>query len=339
MQFSCRRLGVVMAPDGSPLEAEGVLNPGVTRDAHETLLLYPRMVAPGNVSSIGLARRNGGTKFERIGVLLEANEPYERRAIAGGHGCEDARITYISALECYVMAYTAFGPEGARIAVAISSDAYVWRRLGLVDFHAVGLNAVDNKDAAFFPEPVRSPSGVLSLAFFHRPMRPETINGQTPIPVILALPPEEREIACIAYVPLEQVQRDVAALCVPAESARVLPVGAEWGALKNGAGTPPVRTTRGWLSVFHGVDAVERRGSQSLFYSAGVLITDLEYPHRVVYRSPEPVLVPETAAERFGTVNDVVFPTGIDVIAEGSYDIYYGAADAKISHARLELER
>jgi len=326
-----------MAPDGSPWEAEGVLNPGAVRDGSGTLLLYPRMVALGNVSRIGLARLGKSAQIERIGVLLEATEPYELRSVPGGYGCEDARITHIPILALYVMTYTAFGPGGARIAVAISRDAHVWQRLGLVDFNGLGLNAVDNKDAAYFPEPVRSPSGVLSLAFFHRPMRPDTIDGQTPIPVMTALAPEEREVAHIAYVPLEHALRDFAALCRPSETIRVLPVGADWGRLKNGAGTPPVRTKHGWVSVFHGVDAVERAGRQSLYYSAGILINALEYPHHIVYRSPEPVLVPETAAERFGTVDDVVFPTGIDSTTADSFDIYYGAADAKISHARIEI--
>lgn len=327
-----------MSPDGSCREVEGVLNPGVTRDRLGNLLLYPRMVAHENVSRIGLARaeRSGGI-FERLGVVLEADTDYERRSMFGGHGCEDARVTYIPELAHYVMAYTAFGPPGARIAVAISKDAYAWTRLGLVRFHGARLNAVDNKDAAFFPEPVRSPAGVRSFAFFHRPMRPESLNGQTPIPIILSLPPDEREVACIAYVPVDDVQRDISNLCAPNESIRVLEPGESWGRLKNGAGTPPIRTSLGWLSVFHGVDAVERPAGTALFYSAGIAIHDLENPHQVVYRSPKAVLVPETTAERFGTVNNVVFPTGIDEVGKDAFEVYYGAADAKISCARFTL--
>ncbi len=36
-------------------------------------------------------------------------------------------------------------------------------------------------------------------------------------------------------------------------------------------------------------------------------------------------------------VNDVVFPTGIDVPDEGRYDVYYVAAGAKISRARVDV--
>jgi predicted GH43/DUF377 family glycosyl hydrolase len=301
------------------------------------VVLYPRLVAEGNVSRIGLAHLAPADGVERLGVALEAETPYEHRPMPGGHGCEDARVTYIPELKHYVMAYTAFGPRGARIAIAVSADAYAWRRLGPVRFLDECLNAVDNKDAAFFPEPVRSPSGVRSFAFFHRPMRPETINGQTPIPLILSLAPEAREAACIAYVPVDRVKADLANLCAAVESVRVLEPGERWGRLKNGAGTPPVRTALGWLSVFHGVDAVEGPGGAALSYSAGVMINDLDSPHRVIYRSPEPVLVPETLSERFGTVNDVVFPTGIDPVGASAYDIYYGAADARISRARLSF--
>jgi predicted GH43/DUF377 family glycosyl hydrolase len=295
------------------------------------------MVAAGNESRIGLVRADERGAMEFLGTILEPAQPYEQRAVLGGQGCEDARVTFIPDLGRYIMTYTAFGPNGARIALAISSDAYTWTRLGLVHFHAEDLNVVDNKDAAFFPEAVSSPSGVPSYAFFHRPMRPETINGQTPIPIILSLPRELRESACIAYVPVDRANRDILSLCEPLESTRVLDVGEPWGRIKNGAGTPPVRTRYGWLSMFHGVDVIGGPKGPALSYGAGVMINDLHNPHRVLYRSPAPVLVPETNAERIGTVNNVVFPTGIDPVSADAFEIYYGAADAKISRALVEI--
>ena len=56
------------------------------------------------------------------GFALEPEAPYEMRTTPGGMGCEDPRVTYIPILRRYVMAYTAFGPQGPRIAVALSSD-------------------------------------------------------------------------------------------------------------------------------------------------------------------------------------------------------------------------
>ena len=340
LSVTYRRLGLVLASTGSAVDIEGVLNPAVTRDRDGNLLLYPRMVAAGNVSRIGLSRAvetDAGTTFGPAEVLLRPEADYERRTVAGGMGCEDPRVTFVPHLDAYVMAYTAFGPHGPRIAIAMSSDAYAWNRLGLVEFADEALNHVPNKDAAFFPEPVLSPSGVLSFAMYHRPMLRESFNGQAPIDLILSLPPEQREVTCVAYVPVAEVLRDAGALRIVRESVPVLPVGETWGMLKNGAGTPPVKTRAGWLSFFHGVDALEHAGGTSLYYRAGIAIHDLERPDRVVYRSPEPLLAPQTPEERVGIVNDVVFPTGIDVRREDRFDVYYGAADARIACARIDV--
>jgi predicted GH43/DUF377 family glycosyl hydrolase len=236
------------------------------------------------------------------------------------------------------MAYTAFGPDGPRVTLALSSDGYGWERLGQVDFATHGLPSGDDKDGAFFPEPVLSPAGVRSLAFYHRPMKKiSAIDGHAAVPMLLAMPAIERESTCIAYVPLDRALADVRALLQPFESTIVLAPDGEWGRLKTGGGTPPVRVAEGWFSLYHAVDAVETDGRYAMTYSAGIVIHDLEQPHIVRYRSPAPVLAPESADERHGVVNNVVFPTGIDVLGERAFDVYYGAADAKIARARVIL--
>ena len=59
------------------------------------------------------------------------------------------------------------------------------------------------------------------------------------------------------------------------------------------------------------------------------------------YRSPEPVLTPESPQERNGTVANVVFPTGIDrrddLGSPDRFDVYYGMADNRIGVARLDV--
>jgi predicted GH43/DUF377 family glycosyl hydrolase len=336
------RLGVVLTPDGSPNEADGVLNPASARTRDGQLVLYPRVVGGGNISRIGIARgveHGGDVRFERSGYALEPTEAYELRPPAhGGLGCEDARVTFIAALDRYVMAYTAFGPHGPRIAVALSNDGLVWQRLGLVDFSAHGLPCGDDKDGVFFPQPVTSPDGVLSIAFYHRPMlRLSTTNGRAAVPTILDLPPENRESTRIAYVPLAPVYADIRNLLNVSESALVLAPDGPWGKIKTGGGTPPVRIEEGWFSLYHGVDAVDVGGKYQMVYSAGFVVHDVDEPHRIVYRSPAPVMSPEGADELLGTVNNVVFPTAIDQRAERSFDVYYGMADAKIGRARCTL--
>jgi len=73
-------------------------------------------------------------------------------------------------------------------------------------------------------------------------------------------------------------------------------------------------TRHGWLIVYHGVSEIEQPDSNRhmLRYSAGVMIFSKEHPLVINYRSPEPVLTPTLPQERDGTVDNVVFPTGID---------------------------
>lgn len=292
------RGGVVLEPNGDPSEAEGVLNPAIARTRDGKLLMYPRAVAQGNCSRVGLCEErlvNGVRSFERLGFALEPSAPYEQRSAPGGYGCEDPRVTFISVIDRYVMAYTAFGPAGPRIAVALSRDGYAWERLGLVNFSAPGLPNGDDKDGVFFPEPVHSPGGVLSIALYHRPMlHISAVDGRAAIPLILEMPPQDRESTCIAYIPLEPVLEDIENLLNVAESTVVL-TPSYWDRIKTGAGTPPVRIDEGWLSIYHGVDPIFHDGGRTtLRYCAGIVIHDRDQPHIVRYRSPGPVLSPES---------------------------------------------
>jgi len=337
------RLGVVLSPDGSPAEVEGVLNPAGVRDRDGRYVLFPRCVAAGNVSRVGRAIGQPGAAdplvFARDGFALEPEAPYELRAPAsGGMGCEDPRVTFIPVLDRYVMCYTAFGPLGPRVAIALSHDAHTWERLGLVDFSCCGSAIDDDKDAAFFPEPVYSPDGVLSLAFYHRPMlHISTVDGRSAVPRILELAPQDRESTRIAYVPLDAVQRDIANLLKVTESVLVLAPDGAWGRIKTGGGTPPVRIEEGWLSLYHAVDALEVDGRYVMTYSAGFVVHDIDRPHIVRYRSHAPVLVPENRDELHGVVSNVVFPTAIDTLGARNFDVYYGMADARIGCVRIEL--
>jgi beta-1,2-mannobiose phosphorylase / 1,2-beta-oligomannan phosphorylase len=133
-----RRLGVIMRGDAhNPHEALGVLNPATTRAPDGKLYIFPRVVAAGNYSRVGIAEvifdaADNPTGVERRGYALEPTESYEQNARTAG--CEDPRITYIEPLRRYVMTYTAYGPLGPRIALAESTDLLYWRRLGPVKF-------------------------------------------------------------------------------------------------------------------------------------------------------------------------------------------------------------
>ena len=100
--FQLQRLGLVMEPDpGNPQEAEGVLNPAAIRGRDGQLYLFPRLVAPGNYSRVGIARvrfnqAGDPVGVERIGIALEPEAEYERHS--NGGGCEDPRITFVEPL-------------------------------------------------------------------------------------------------------------------------------------------------------------------------------------------------------------------------------------------------
>jgi len=338
------RLGTVLEPNGDASEAEGTLNPASARDRDGRLLLYPRDVAEGNISRVGLVlgkNFSGRTIFERDGFALEPQAPYELRTNPG-YGCEDPRVTFVPALDKYLMAYTAFGPQGPRIAVAISKDGYQWRRIGLLQFDKPGMHIGDDKDAAFFPEPVISPNGVESLALFHRPMlHISAVDGRAAIPMIERMPYHDRESIRMAYIPLAPVMQDINNILDVSESVLVMSPNDEWGSLKLGAGTPPVRIAEGWMSLYHAVDVIDSSAPKpKLRYSAGIMIQDAEQPHHVIYRSPHPVLTPERESELRGIVDNVVFPTGIDPrpdLGDRVFDFYYGMADWAIGAARLTL--
>lgn len=93
-----------------------------------------------------------------------------------------------------------------------------------------------------------------------------------------------------------------------------------WDELKVGGGAVPFRTDKGWLSIYHGADRNQR-------YCLGLLLTDLEQPHRVIARSNEPLLAPEAEYEKQGFFGNVVFTCGAVPDPHGRVVIYYGASD------------
>jgi predicted GH43/DUF377 family glycosyl hydrolase len=327
-----------MAPDPTdPREQGGVLNPAVARGPDGQLYLLPRLVASDNVSRIGLARvvcdrRGTPVGVERLGVVLEPAAPYELTPAGGG--VEDPRVTYVAAARHYVMTYTALGPAGPRIAFAVSRDLLHWQRRGLVRFtteNGLAPGTVDNKDAVLFPEPLRAPDGQLALALIHRPdFRTGPATGQMPF---RRDPPS----MWLSYAPLGS--GGIPKEAVPfGQHTLLLHPEQRWERLKVGAGTPPLRTPAGWLVLYHGVAGRAWSSREQVRrYSAGILLLEAQDPRRILYRSPESVLEPRVAAERVGVVAQVVFPTGVELGADGRLDVYYGMADSRIGVARAGL--
>jgi predicted GH43/DUF377 family glycosyl hydrolase len=204
------------------------------------------------------------------------------------YGVEDPRITRIGDVTYFT--YVAVSRHGAATALASTTDFGTFRRHGVIF-------CPENKDVVLFPEQVDG----YHLAI-HRP------NAATPF--------------CAPEMWLARSSD----LIHWGGHEVFLGGGFGWDSGRIGAGTPPVRTERGWLEIYHGNRQPTRPGEVGV-YSAGAILLDLEDPRRIVGHSAAAIMEPEADFEREGFVPNVVFPTG--VVERGDLlQVYYGAADA-----------
>jgi predicted GH43/DUF377 family glycosyl hydrolase len=97
-----------------------------------------------------------------------------------------------------------------------------------------------------------------------------------------------------------------------------------WAWKKVGPGAPPVKTDQGWLVLFHGVHVM---GGGQYNYHAGVMLTDLQKPWKIIAKARCPILSPSEEYERVGHIMNTVFPTALIIEPDNQVKIYYGAAD------------
>jgi predicted GH43/DUF377 family glycosyl hydrolase len=103
-----------------------------------------------------------------------------------------------------------------------------------------------------------------------------------------------------------------------------------WDSARIGAGASPIRTTEGWLEIYHGATKENR-------YCLGALLLDLNEPWRVLARSEDPIMEPVAPYEREGFLGEVIFTNG-HVVNGHSLTLYYGAADSVICAADLSIQ-
>lgn len=97
-----------------------------------------------------------------------------------------------------------------------------------------------------------------------------------------------------------------------------------WQSTKIGAGPVPIRTSEGWLLIYHGVITT----CNGFRYSIGASLLDLEDPSRLKYRTQPYMMAPAEHYEQVGDVPNVVFPcAAIHNEKEDKLAVYYGAAD------------
>jgi predicted GH43/DUF377 family glycosyl hydrolase len=107
-------------------------------------------------------------------------------------------------------------------------------------------------------------------------------------------------------------------------------LGGWWDANKIGLASPPIETAKGWLVIYHGV----RQNAAGSIYRLGLALFDLHAPEICLKRSDEWIFGPEEPYEQRGDVDNVIFPCGHTIAADGdTIHLYYGAADTSIALA------
>jgi predicted GH43/DUF377 family glycosyl hydrolase len=319
-----------LEPSREGFEVVGVFNPGAIRVGDEVVLLVrvaerPRERRPGFTASPRWVPGEGLTVDWLPDDAMEVLDPRvvkrkadglvrltfisHLRAIRCGDGrsveevttvrflpdsemeefgVEDPRITTLNGRHYFT--YVAVSRHGAATALASTADFRHFERHGIIF-------CPENKDVVLFPERVGG-----EFVALHRP------NAATPFC---------RPEMWVAHSTdlIRWGRHD----CLHGGDA-------EWETGRVGAGTPPVRVENGWLEIYHGNRQPTRPGEVGR-YSTGLLLLDPENPARILRRTVGSVFEPTAEFERIGFVPDVVFPTGI-VECDGSYLVYYGAADS-----------
>lgn len=305
-------------------EAAITTNPGAWYDAQtgEVVMLYR---AAGHdaehIVRLGLARSSDGFHFTR-----EPEPVFEPSVDGFDAGCvEDPRIVKFGDYYFVTYATRPFPPgeywleeeapfkppvlpdEFPRMmrhnwtatGLAITSDFKTWHRAGtLTD------PGVDDRDVILFPERIDGRCYML-----HRPMGWTGPAYGTEHPAIWIAWGED-------WLRMR-------------ESKLLIKARYNWEK-KVGGNTPPIRTEAGWLTLYHGVGADKH-------YRLGALLLDLEDPTRVVARTPDWIMQPETDYELDGPYSGCIFPCG-KVVIDGTLFVYYGGADKYVGLATCRLD-
>jgi predicted GH43/DUF377 family glycosyl hydrolase len=208
-------------------------------------------------------------------------------------GCEDPRMTVIDGT--YYVTYTALSNRawsGSGNRVALAKTT------DFKTFHKLGiiLPGMEDKNAVLFPEKVNG-----KYVMYHR------------------------------IVPDIWIAYSDNLLDWTGHKVVMQPRKGMWDDVKIGAGGPPLKTEKGWLLFYHGVD-------ENRVYRLGVALFDLENPARLVARQESPILEPEETWEKEGDIPNVVFTCGA-VEKEGRYLVYYGGADTVVGVATVDVEK
>ncbi|NOX87685.1 MAG: glycosidase [Calditrichaeota bacterium] len=293
------------------LQVKTVHNAGITTMGDETIMLFRSHLRCG-ISVLGLARSKNGINnwhIEPIPVLKPATEDdvfadgADKEALIENEagGVEDARITRIG--DTYAItysAYHAFIKNRVRVSLATTEDFVTFTRHGPV------LDR-DMRNVVLFSEKING----RYVGLFRPNDATEGDVGGIFTQIRIGYTADWRSNTWdIAKEPIMRTGGGPSAFSD-----------------KIGPGAPPVKTSKGWLSIFHGV----RTTMDGNPYILGVALHDLDDPARVKVSSI-PILFPTKADCRveeddYVHVPNVVFTCGAVHRNDGSILIYYGGND------------
>ena len=104
--------------------------------------------------------------------------------------------------------------------------------------------------------------------------------------------------------------------------------------VKNGEGPAPIKTSKGWLHLAHGV----RGCAAGLRYVLYLYLTSLDDPSKVI-ASPGGYFMAPEGEERVGDVSNVLFSNGWIADEDGTLFIYYASSDTRMHVATTTVER
>lgn len=98
--------------------------------------------------------------------------------------------------------------------------------------------------------------------------------------------------------------------------------------------TPPIKTSKGWLDIIHGVYSP----AGGTAYYLGAMLLDLEEPWKIIGKTNSYILAPEMDYELHGNCDNTVFACGaIGNEETDELTLYYGACDKSICLATGSL--
>lgn len=297
----------ILKPDPSlPWMSAMTMNPGLWYDGSTFHMLF---TARGKDTPmvLGYASSTDGVNFQY------RREPF-MTPVKDGEGfdtgtCDDARLHKFG--DTYYIAYNARGKHKyRRVGLATTKDFKTFQRLG-----PLTAQYLSDANVLYFPEKIGGHYYVM-----HRPS-PFQPHSQA----IANHPDFKFHIHLARTDDLLHWYDD-----------RPFVGGLyEWENQKIGPAGVPVKTDAGWLTLYHGVYLGPDVHIRT--YRVGAMLLDLEDPSKVIARTPEPIMSPETDYEKFGNHDNVVFPCANPVV-DGTMYIYYGAADTACCLATVPLE-